>query len=212
MTSLSDIRREYKSRALSEADAKGDPIAQFAVWFDEAVKSQLLDVNAMSVATASSAGEPSVRTMLLKDYSESGFVFFTNYESAKGRDLDQNPRAALLFFWAELERQVRINGAVSKVSRKESEAYFHSRPFESQVGALASPQSRVVDGRAPLDARLQQLVKEYEGREVPMPAYWGGYRVVPERVEFWQGRAGRLHDRLLYERTSSGWKRSRLAP
>lgn len=212
MSNLADLRREYKSRALTEAEAKDDPVAQFAIWFDEAVKSQLLDVNAMSVATASSAGEPSVRTLLLKGFSESGFVFFTNYESAKGRDLEKNPRVALLFFWAELERQVRINGSVSKISRQESEAYFHSRPFDSQVGALASPQSRAIDGRGPLEAKLQQLLKEYEGREVPMPEYWGGYRVVPDLIEFWQGRASRLHDRLLYTKSPTGWTRTRLAP
>ncbi len=213
MTTLADLRREYASRALIEADAHTDPIAQFALWFSEAQQSELLDVNAMTLATSSADGEPSARTVLLKAFDEQGFVFFTNYESAKGRELDANPRACLLFFWSELERQVRITGSVTRTSREESEEYFQSRPFESRIGALASPQSRPVDSREALDARYAELLALHADGQVPRPASWGGYRVKPERIEFWQGRISRLHDRLLYVRESSGaWVRSRLAP
>jgi pyridoxamine 5'-phosphate oxidase len=212
MTSLADLRRDYASRDLTEDAANADPIAQFGVWFDEAVQSQLLDVNAMTLATASAQGEPAARIVLLKGFDERGFVFFTNYESAKGRDLDANPRASLLVFWAELERQVRITGAVTRTTREESEQYFHSRPFESQVSAAASPQSRAVANRAELESRYNDLLAQHPDRQVPLPSNWGGYRVAPERMEFWQGRKSRLHDRLLYVRTNGAWSRSRLAP
>lgn len=213
MSSIADLRREYASRALSEDQANPDPIRQFTVWFDEAATAQLLDVNAMTLATVSASGEPDARTVLLKGFDDDGFVFFTNYDSAKGRDLAAHPRACLLFFWSELERQVRITGSVTKVSRAESEEYFHSRPFESQVGAWASAQSTTVDGRAPLEARYAELSAQYAGQVVPLPPFWGGFRVTPERMEFWQGRPSRLHDRILYQRQSEvGWSRSRLAP
>jgi pyridoxamine 5'-phosphate oxidase len=213
MTSIGDLRREYASRALVEGDAFDDPLRQFALWFDEAVKASLLEVNAMTLATSSPHGEPSARIVLLKAFDERGFVFFTNYESAKGRDLDANPRASLLFFWAELERQIRITGAASRVPAEESAAYFHSRPFESQIGAWASAQSRVLRDRAELEARQAELRETHSGQEVPLPPYWGGYRVAPERMEFWQGRTSRLHDRLLYTREADGtWFRVRLAP
>ncbi len=167
----------------------------------------------MTLATASADGAPSARTVLLKGFDAQGFVFYTNYESAKGRDLDTNPRACLLFFWAELERQVRISGSVTRTSREESEEYFQSRPFESRIGALASPQSRPVESRAALDARYAELLAAHATRNVPKPEWWGGYRVRPERIEFWQGRTSRLHDRLLYVRQASGsWARQRLAP
>jgi pyridoxamine 5'-phosphate oxidase len=213
MSSLADLRREYASRALTEADALDDPIRQFAVWFGEALKSELLDTNAMTLATATRDGEPSARIVLLKGFDETGFVFFTNYESAKGRVLADNPRASLLLFWAALERQVRITGAVTKTSAAESETYFHSRPFESQVGAWASAQSRTVPDRAALESRYAELAGTYAGAAVPLPPFWGGYRVAPETMEFWQGRQSRLHDRLLYTRQHDGaWSRSRLAP
>lgn len=213
MSSLADLRREYASRALTESDALDDPIQQFSLWFGEALKSELLDTNAMTLATASREGGPSARIVLLKGFDEAGFVFFTNYESAKARDLDNNPRACLLLFWAALERQVRVTGRVSKTSAHESETYFQSRPFESQIGAWASAQSRTLHDRAALEARYAELAAKYAGGPVPLPPFWGGYRVAPETIEFWQGRKSRLHDRLLYTRQPNGpWSRSRLAP
>ena len=213
MNSLTDLRRDYASRALDEADAHADPIRQFTRWFEEALESQLLDANAMTLATASAAGEPSARTVLLKGADENGFVFYTNYDSAKGRDLAENPRAALLIFWGELERQVRINGSVTKTSAGESEQYFHSRPIESQISAAASNQSHPVSHRSELEQRYAELEARYQGAVVPLPSNWGGYRVRPDSIEFWQGRKSRLHDRLLYTRQADGsWARTRLAP
>ena len=210
---LSALRRDYASRALTEEEAFSDAIAQFSAWWTDAVASQLLDVNAMTLATASQAGEPSARTVLLKGFGPDGFVFFTNYESAKAQQLEENPRACLLLFWAELERQVRITGGVTRVPRDESEQYFHSRPFESQIGAWTSAQSRVVPSREALESRYAQLAAEHAGLTVPLPPFWGGYRVAPETIEFWQGRTSRLHDRLLYTREADGsWSRARLAP
>jgi pyridoxamine 5'-phosphate oxidase len=212
MTSIADLRREYASRALTEGEAHDDPIQQFSLWFGEALKSELLDTNAMTLATASRDGGPSARIVLLKGFDEAGFVFFTNYESAKARDLDDNPRACLLLFWAALERQVRVTGRVAKTSAQESETYFQSRPFESQIGAWASAQSRAVHDRAALEARYAELAAKYAAGAVPLPPFWGGYRVAPETIEFWQGRKSRLHDRLLYTKRGSTWSRSRLAP
>jgi pyridoxamine 5'-phosphate oxidase len=209
---MKDLRRDYASRWLDEAGLADDPVAQFRVWFEEALAAGLLDANAMSLATASASGEPSVRTVLLKDVDDRGFTFFTHYTSAKGRDLAGNPRAALLFFWPALERQVRITGAATRVSREESEAYFASRPLESRWAAWAAPQSDVVPSREVLEARYED-VKARFGSDVPCPPGWGGLRVRPERMEFWQGRPGRLHDRVLYTRQADGtWTRSRLAP
>lgn len=210
--SLQDLRREYASRELNEADAAADPLEQFARWFDEAGRAELVDVNAAVLATASAAAEPAARIVLLRGFDERGFVFFTNYDSAKARDLAENPRASLLFFWAELERQIRITGAVAQVTPEESDAYFHTRPLASQLGAWASPQSRPIASRADLESRFAEESRRYANQRVPLPPFWGGYRVAPERIEFWQGRPNRLHDRLLYIRRHDGWDRSRLAP
>ncbi len=213
MSTLADIRREYASRALTEDQADRDPIRQFAAWFSEAQQSQLLDVNAMTLATSTMSGEPAARTVLLKGFDDSGFVFYTNYRSAKGRELDANPRACLLIFWAELERQVRITGSVTRTTAQESDEYFQSRPFESQLGATASDQSRPVADRSQLEKRFAEITEKYKGAVVPRPENWGGYRVKPETIEFWQGRKSRLHDRLVYSLQADGsWKRSRLAP
>jgi pyridoxamine 5'-phosphate oxidase len=213
MSSLAELRREYASRALTEADAHADPVQQFTRWFEEALQSQLMDVNAMTLATASRSAEPSARIVLLKGADENGFVFYTNYESAKGRDLTENPRACLLLFWAELERQVRITGSVTRTSIEESDQYFHARPVESQISASISPQSRAVGDRSELESRYAEFAATCKDQFVPLPTFWGGYRVRPDAIEFWQGRKSRLHDRLLYTKADDGsWSRTRLAP
>jgi pyridoxamine 5'-phosphate oxidase len=210
---MKDLRREYASRTLDESGADVDPIAQFRVWFSEAVDADLLDANAMSLATASPDGEPSVRIVLLKEVDQAGFVFFTHYDSHKGDDLRKNPRASLLFYWAPLERQVRITGTVSAVSREVSERYFASRPLESQCAAWAAVQSMILPNRAALEEQYAEIQRRFAGQPVPCPPRWGGFRLVPREIEFWQGRPSRLHDRLLYTRGTDGaWARVRLAP
>lgn len=210
---LAALRKNYARETLSEQDVRHDPIAQFDAWFNEALNSQLPEPNAMTLATVDALGQPSARVVLLKGIDHQGFVFYTNYESRKGEDLAANPRAALLFAWLELERQVRIEGTVEKVSEEESRAYFQSRPLGSQIGAWASPQSRPVSGREVLENTVAQLQQEYAGAEVlPLPSFWGGYRVRPGRIEFWQGRESRLHDRILYTREAEHWRIERLAP
>jgi pyridoxamine 5'-phosphate oxidase len=207
------LRQEYTRTGLDESDAAPDPIEQFRGWFDDALAADLHEPNAMTLATATPEGRPSARTVLIKGFDERGFVFYTNYEGRKARELEANPQCALVFYWGELERQVRVEGRAGRVSEEESDAYFTSRPRGSQLGAWASEQSRPVEDRGTLERRLRELEREYEGREVPRPPFWGGYRVEPETVEFWQGRENRLHDRLLYRRSGDGgWKRERLQP
>jgi len=197
---------------LKEEDLDPDPIKQFQRWFAEVQAAGIVEPTAMVLATADRQGRPSARTVLLKSVDRRGFVFYTNYESRKGRDLAENPRAALVFNWPQLRRQVCIEGSVTKVSREESEAYFRTRPRGHQLGAWASRQSSVVSGREELDRRLAELELEYRGKEIPLPPYWGGYLVAPERIEFWQGRANRMHDRLVYRRQGEGWVVERLSP
>jgi pyridoxamine 5'-phosphate oxidase len=209
-----ELRREYTRADLLEKDILPDPIQQFDRWFTDATNAAITEANAMSVATADAAtGGPSVRVCLLKGFDERGFVFYTNYASRKGRELAANPRAALCFYWQPLERQVRIEGTVEKVTREESEAYFHSRPIGAQIGAWVSHQSETLASREELDAREQELLRKFAGRTVPLPPSWGGCRVIPTKMEFWQGRPSRLHDRIEYVRTADGkWQIRRLSP
>lgn len=209
---LADIRKEYTRQVLEKEHAAKDPMQQFRKWFDEAVNSNLPDANAMNLATASVSGRPSSRIVLLKGLTSQGFLFFTNYNSRKGRELEQNPYAALNFFWPELERQVRIEGPVEKVSGQISDQYFNSRPLGSRIGAWASPQSQVIADRFVLKDQAESVEKQY-GEDIPRPPHWGGYCLTPDAIEFWQGRASRLHDRLRYSRqTNNEWLLERLAP
>jgi pyridoxamine 5'-phosphate oxidase len=212
-TPLADLRKEYMLRGLGEEELDADPIRQFQAWLDAAIAAGHPEPTAMTVASATPDGAPSARMTLLKGLDARGFVFYTNYESRKGRELAANPRAALIFFWVLLERQVRVEGRVERTSAEESDTYFHSRPLGSQIGAAASPQSQPVPDRATLEERFAALEAEYASDEVPRPEHWGGFRVVPETIEFWQGRPNRLHDRLRYTRQpSDAWSIERLAP
>jgi len=204
---MTDFAEELDERVIDP-----DPINQFKLWFDDAVASGMKLPEAMTLATATPDGTPSARVVLLKSVDTDGFVFYTNYNSAKAGDLEANPAAALVFYWSQFDRQVRVQGVVEHVTPEESQAYFRTRPRESQIGAWASPQSEVIENRETLEARVAELEELYRDREIECPEHWGGYRLKPTRIEFWKGRLGRLHDRIVYERDGAGWKISRLAP
>jgi pyridoxamine 5'-phosphate oxidase len=208
---IADIRRDYALQQLDETDVDADPFRQFHAWLAQALEAQVPEATAMTLATVDEEGSPSARIMLLKGLDEHGFVFYTNYESRKGVQLAARPRAALTFFWKELERQVRVEGAIEKVSAADSDAYYASRPLGSRIGAWASTQSARIDSRQWLEARVKAAAAEY-GEHPPRPPHWGGYRVLPDWIEFWQGRESRLHDRIAYTREARGWKISRLSP
>ena len=223
-SSIADIRRDYKLQSFLETDAAANPIEQFTKWWQEAIKSNIDEVNAMTLATCTKDGKPSARTVLLKDYDENGFVFFTNYNSHKGKEIDENPHAALVFFWKELERQIRIEGTVQKVSAEESDRYFNSRPASSRIGAWASPQSAVIENRLVIEQNVERYSSIFANDSIERPDHWGGYIVKPRSIEFWQGRSSRLHDRIRYTieasaynaatdtRSDANWKIERLAP
>ncbi|HEY3933442.1 MAG TPA: pyridoxamine 5'-phosphate oxidase [Gemmatimonadales bacterium] len=209
---LPEMRRDYGHDSLDLDHTVADPLDQFRVWFDDARSAGIVDANAMTLATADARGRPSARVVLLKDVDATGFIFYTDYRSRKGRELEQNPRAALVVFWSGFERQVRVTGDVERVDAATSFAYFRTRPLESRLGAWASHQSAVIHDRNELERELGRITAEYAGREIPLPPHWGGFRVVPDEVEFWQGRPGRLHDRIQYRRAGNGWDRVRLSP
>lgn len=213
MSSIADIRKDYQLQSLLETDIEKNPIDQFSTWWNHAIESQIEEVNAMTLATVDANHKPSARIVLLKEFDENGFVFYTNYNSKKGLDMLNNKNVALVFFWKELERQVRIEGTVEKVSEGVSDAYFNSRPEMSRIGAWASPQSTVIQSREILETNFHQYQIEFEKKEINRPPHWGGYIVKPELIEFWQGRSSRLHDRMVYEKDGSNeWKINRLAP
>lgn len=210
--SIADLRKEYSRASLSEADIAPNPIDQFSKWFGEALAAEVPEANAMSMSTTTANGRPSSRILLIKEFDQRGFTFFTNYGSRKGKELDQNPYAALLFYWIELERQVRIEGRVERISDTENDTYYYSRPLKSQLGAIASSQSSPVDSREILEARVEEVEKQYGDHPV-RPPLWGGYRLVPDYLEFWQGRPSRLHDRIAYTlQANGGWQHQRLQP
>ena len=209
---ISSIRKDYQLKSLSEEDVAKNPFDQFAKWWDEAIKSEIDEVNAMTLATVDQRNRPSARIVLLKDYNSSGFVFYTNYESNKGTQIENNPYASLVFFWKELERQVRIEGKCERVASSESDAYFKSRPVGSQIGAAASPQSSIISDRSILTDKVEELEKQFPNGNIPRPSNWGGYRIIPETIEFWQGRSSRLHDRIKYLKAGDIWRIVRLAP
>lgn len=209
---LQDLRQDYHSNQLGEQDILQDPMKQFEKWFEEAMAAKIYEPNVMTLATADKSGRPNARIVLLKGFDEKGFSFYTNYLSQKGKELRKNPYACLVFFWAEMERQVRIEGLVEKLDKTVSEEYFHSRPFGSQIGAIASPQSQSINSRTELEQKVSELSQQYEGKIVPKPSHWGGYLVKPTCIEFWQGRSSRLHDRIQYKLTGQDWKIERLAP
>ncbi len=210
---LQNLRQDYSAASLSEKESAADPIKQFESWFNQAVKANALEPNAMTLATATPDGRPSARIVLLKGYDNNGFSFYTNYLSRKGKEIAKNPMGAITFFWGELERQVRIEGVIEKLDKATSEKYFHSRPKGSQISALVSPQSQEVTSRGELDGKMVKMENEYKDKEIPKPAHWGGYILKPRLIEFWQGRPSRMHDRIVYKKVDNkNWKKVRLAP
>lgn len=207
-----DLRNDYQTKSLDRESARKNPFEQFELWLSEAIAEAVEEPNAVTLTTATASAKPSARIVLLRGFDRKGFVFFTNYDSQKGFEIAENPQASLLFYWARLERQVRIEGLITKASRKVSTEYFASRPRESQIGAWASAQSSVIRNRRELEEKLKELEKRFAGKNVPCPEFWGGYVLKPDQFEFWQGRASRLHDRLRYAKTKSAWKIERLSP
>jgi pyridoxamine 5'-phosphate oxidase len=209
---IANLRHDYAKSRLEESGVAPDPIVEFTRWFEEALKAEVQEPNAMTLATATADGAPSARIVLLKGFDERGFVFFTDYRSRKAGELKENARAALVFYWPELERQIRITGSTAETDREESETYFRSRPRGSRIGAWVSHQSQVVGNRAELEQRIQEVERRYPGDDIPLPPYWGGFRLRPESLEFWQGRTNRLHDRIRYLRMGTAWRIERLSP
>lgn len=212
MTDIANLRRNYGRAQLRREDLDSNPFVQFKKWLDEALASELVDANAMGLATVGTAGEPTLRTVLLKAFSEEGFVFFTNLESTKSRQIGENPNVALLFYWREFERQIKITGTASRLPLADVARYFFSRPRESRIAAWVSPQSRIIEARKALEMKFEELMKKFGDGDIPVPSFWGGFRVVPRSIEFWQGGANRLHDRFMYRRDGEAWRIDNLAP